>query len=129
MGLEEVGLDADMLSRYPHQLSGGQRQRVCIARALIPEPTLLICDEIVSALDVHVQFRVLDLLKRLQRNRRLSLLFIGHDLEVIRFIANDIAVMHRGRIVERAGTKQVLDEPKHPYSRSLISAIPRLATA
>ncbi len=129
MGLEEVGLDAEMLSRYPHQLSGGQRQRVCIARALTPEPTLLICDEIVSALDVHVQFQVLDLLKRLQKSRRLSLLFIGHDLEVIRFIADDIAVMHRGRIVERAGTRQVLEEPQHPYSRSLISAIPRLATA
>ena len=124
-----AGLDADMLSRYPHQLIGGQRQRICIARALIPEPTLLICDEIVSALDVHVQFQVLELLKRVQKGRRLSLLFIGHDLEVIRFIADDIAVMHRGRIVERAGTRQLLDEPRHPYSRSLICAIPRLATA
>ncbi len=125
-GLEEVGLDAGFLDRYPHQLSGGQRQRVCIARALMSEPGLLICDEIVSALDASIQFQVLDLLNRMRTARGLALLFIGHDLEVIRYIADDIAVMHRGTIVEHAPADNVLDTPQHPHSRALIDAMPRL---
>ncbi|ATU95206.1 dipeptide ABC transporter ATP-binding protein [Phyllobacterium zundukense] len=123
-GLNEVGLDEGLLRRFPHQLSGGQRQRVCIARALMSEPTLLICDEIVSALDVHVQFQVLQLLKNLQKSRRLSLLFIGHDLDVISFIADEIAVMHRGRIVEQGPARAVISDPKHAYSQELIASAP-----
>lgn len=128
-GLNEVGLDRTTLGRYPHQLSGGQRQRICIARALMPEPVLLICDEIVSALDAHVQVQILDLLRRLQSERRLSLLFIGHDLEVIRFMADDVAVMHRGRVVEHGPASAVLVEPRHSYSRTLIASVPKLIAA
>ena len=128
-GLDEVGLEAEVLPRYPHQLSGGQRQRVCIARALMSEPAILICDEIVSALDAHVQLQVLKLLKRLQSNRHLSLLFIGHDLEVIRFIADDVAIMRGGKIVEHGPADKVMTAPEHSYSRTLIAAVPRLAAA
>lgn len=126
-GLDEVGLEADLLPRYPHQLSGGQRQRVCIARALMCEPAILICDEIVSALDAHVQLQVLQLLKALQQSRQLSLLFIGHDLEVIRFIADDVAIMRSGTIVEHGAVDRVMADPQHTYSRTLIAAAPRLA--
>ena len=128
-GLDEVGLESALLTRYPHQLSGGQRQRVCIARALMCEPAVLICDEIVSALDAHVQLQVLDLLKTLRSERRLSLLFIGHDLEVIRYIADDVAILRAGRIVEDGPVDRVLHRPQHAYSQSLIAAIPRLAAA
>ena len=122
--LNEVGLLEEHMSRYPHEFSGGQRQRIGIARAIIMKPDLLIADEPISALDVSIRAQVLNLLKRLQRERGLTCIFIAHDLSVVRFISDRIAVIHLGRIVELAETNELFLNPLHPYTQSLLGAVP-----
>ncbi|MDQ2731322.1 MAG: ABC transporter ATP-binding protein [Armatimonadota bacterium] len=122
--LPQVGMPADVMERYPHEFSGGQRQRLSIARALAVEPSLLVCDEAVSALDVSVQAQILNLLKDLQRQRGLAYLFITHNLSVVEYLADDVAVMYLGRVVEYAPTDQLFADPKHPYTQALLKSVP-----
>lgn len=120
----DVGIDPNGLDRYPHQFSGGQRQRIAIARALVAEPELLIADEPLSALDVSIQSQILNLLMELRASNALSFLFISHDLAVVRHLADRVAVMYLGRVVETAPTESIFAIPRHPYTNALLSAIP-----
>ena len=122
--LLDVGLLPEFASRFPHEFSGGQRQRIGIARALVMEPDFIIADEPISALDVSIRAQVLNLLSDLQKKRDLTYLFIAHDLSVVRFICDRIAVIHKGKIVELAESEQLFAHPLHPYTRALLSAIP-----
>jgi oligopeptide transport system ATP-binding protein len=123
--LAQVGMGTDAVDRFPHEFSGGQRQRIGIARAIALEPEIVICDEPVSALDVSIQSQVLNLLRELQRRLRLTYLFISHDLAVIRYISDRIAVMYLGRVVELADTDDLYRSPAHPYTRALLQSVPR----
>ena len=124
--LTEVGLEPDMMTRYPHAFSGGQRQRISLARALAPRPAILLADEPVSALDVSVRKRVLNLLDSLVAEHHLTLVFVSHDIGVVRSVCDTIMVMHDGRIVEKGDTAQVLRAPQNAYTQSLIAAVPQL---
>lgn len=122
----EVGLDPSMRTRYPHQLSGGQRQRVAIARAIALRPPLLICDEPTAALDLSIRAQILNLLKGIQAQVGCSILYISHDLMTVRFLADRIAVMYLGRIVEEGPTEEVFTQPRHPYTKALLDSAPTL---
>ena len=124
--LERVGLPAESMWRYPHEFSGGQRQRIGIARALAVQPKFLICDEPVSALDVSVQAQIINLLRDLQEQFKLTYLFIAHDLAVVEHMSDQVIVMNRGRIVERGTAEQVCSDPQHEYTRRLLAAVPTL---
>ena len=123
--LEQVGLAAEMAGRHPHELSGGQQQRIGIARALACEPDFIVCDEPIASLDVSIQAQIMNLLRRLQRELDLTLLFIAHDLAAVAHIADRIAVMYLGRVVEVADRDRLVNGPAHPYTRALMSAVPR----
>lgn len=122
--MEKCGLQEYMLHRYPHQFSGGQRQRICIARALAVQPKFVVCDECVSALDVSIQSQIINLLQELKEKQHLTYMFISHDLSVVKFISDRIAVMYLGNIVELADKKTIFDDPRHPYTVALLSSIP-----
>ncbi len=127
--LDKIGFTKDQLQRYPHQFSGGQKQRISIARALITQPRFVVADEPVSALDVSIQAQILNLLVQLQQEMSLSMVFISHDLNVVRFISSQVAVMYLGSIMEMGATKQIYAHPRHPYSKALLGAVPSLDPA
>ncbi len=124
--MRQVGLPARDMQKYPHEFSGGQRQRIAIARALALNPKVIVADEPVSALDVSIQAQILNLLADLIRRLNLTLIFISHDLSVVKHISDRIAVMHRGKIVEMGSALDVMERPQHDYTRTLLSAIPRI---
>ncbi|MFI3206078.1 MAG: ABC transporter ATP-binding protein, partial [Clostridia bacterium] len=122
--LELVGLSREHAIRYPHQFSGGQRQRIGIARALVMNPDLIIADEAISALDVSIQAQVVNLMKKIQKDFNTAFLFIAHDLSMVKYISDDIGVLHLGHLVETGTTEEIFANPVHPYTKSLLSAIP-----
>jgi len=124
--LEQVGLAKDALSRYPHEFSGGQRQRICIARALALSPELIIADEPLSSLDVSIQAQILNLFQEIRKTSGISFILISHDLNVVRYFSDEVAVMHLGKIVEQARTEDLFQTPKHPYTKLLLSSAPKL---
>lgn len=125
--MEKVGLNTNQMNRYPHQFSGGQRQRIGIARALILNPQFIVCDEPVSALDVSIQAQIIELLSELKQELGLTYLFISHDISVIGYVSERIAVMYLGKIVEEGDTDSILNTPRHPYTQALLSSVPRLS--
>ncbi|HEX8947840.1 MAG TPA: oligopeptide/dipeptide ABC transporter ATP-binding protein, partial [Dissulfurispiraceae bacterium] len=124
--IERVGLGRDALSRYPHEFSGGQRQRICIARALALSPELIIADEPLSALDVSIQAQILNLFQDIKKELAISFVLISHDLKVVRYFSDEVAVMYLGKIVEKAKTEDLFRSPKHPYTELLLSSAPRI---
>jgi oligopeptide/dipeptide ABC transporter ATP-binding protein len=121
--MQRVGLDASWINRYPHELSGGQNQRVGLARAMIVGPKMLVCDEAVSALDVSIQAQIVDLIRSLQAETGLALIFISHDLSVVRRLSHRVMVLYLGRVVELAPSAKLYTDPRHPYTRALLSAV------
>ncbi|MBC7533347.1 MAG: ABC transporter ATP-binding protein, partial [Oligoflexus sp.] len=123
--IEAVGLSAEMLQRFPHEFSGGQRQRICIARALMLDPEILVCDECVSALDVSVQAQILNLLQDIQDKRGITFIFISHDLAVVKYFSEEICVMSKGKIIERGDADEIYAHPQHSFTQRLLNAIPK----
>jgi len=124
--LEKVGLGADALNKYPHEFSGGQRQRICIARALTVSPELIVADEPLSALDVSIQAQILNLLQDIKKETAISIVFISHDLKVVHYLSDEVAVMYLGKIVETGETEELFKSPKHPYTKLLLASAPKI---